>query len=150
MMPKLKDAKPAPPREDRDERLAVNAVDLGRLDAVTLVKLTSGRVDFAARVDLRDGDPRSEEVAVECTGPLLDSAVMCDMLRDLDRRADEKPTRVYVRRRGWTRLAGTVLLTVPDGRGGFRLNPDVFPPVVTGQQLSALAPPTARVRLGRN
>lgn len=149
-VPKLANAAPARTAgEQRDERLAVNAPDLDRLDPATLARLLGGRLDPAARLDLRGGNARSTDVALAFACPLVEAALACDALRELDRRAGEPPTRVYVRRRGWSRLPGAVPLTTPDGAGGYALNPDVFPPVVTDKQLGALAPAPCRVKLGR-
>lgn len=152
-MPKLKAPKPAAPRDSRDERLAVNISDLERLDGATLARMTmnngASRIDWNAKVDLRDGDARSEEVAVEFCCPLFEAALILDAMRELDRRADERPTRVYVKRRSWSKVSGPTPLTVPDGAGGFMLNPEVFPPVVTDRQLGALALVPQRVKLGR-
>jgi hypothetical protein len=132
---------------EREEQLAVNLWDLDRIDGDTRRELLGGRLaPGAAPIDLRDRFG-AEDVAVVLACPLLEAAIVCDLLRNADRALNDSPTRVYILAPGrpWARLPGTAVLTRPDGT----LNHELFPTKVEAAAVNAAAPPPRHVTLGR-
>lgn len=109
---------------DEGLALAVNLYDLDRHDPVLKRALLGGNL-HAEAIWMDRSDVEETGVAFACD--LVVAAVICDRLRDADRKAQDPPCRVYLRRsRAWERLAGgTVLTTVRNGKK--ILNPAVFP-----------------------
>jgi hypothetical protein len=106
-------------------RIAINAADLTRVDALILSMLLSRHVDITKPIitDVR----RPDEMAVEIQAPLITAANICDVIRMHDRRAGDHPTRVYVCRRvAWEKVPSTALLCLIRN-GECVLNPAVFP-----------------------
>ena len=82
---------------------------------------------------------RGDEVGVTFACDLLSAACICDTLRAHDAKVGDYPTRVYVFRKAWTKVAGNVTLSIVlDGKPV--LNPDLFP------RLAELPPLTAPKR----
>jgi hypothetical protein len=91
----------------------------------------SGRLDLGRVLDI--GKQRQKEQGWAFACDLTESARVCDALRDEDRKAKRKATRVYVQRgRGWTKVPDKDQLTVTvkgeQGEWQQVLNPDHFPP----------------------
>lgn len=106
------------PRIHCDYRLAISVDDVvDRMTADTNGML-AGRLSLAGQQYIRTGSEARPEAAVEFSCPLLEAAVICDVLRARDREAGLEPTRCYVMRRStWSRLpAAAVLTMVRDGR----------------------------------
>jgi len=86
---------------------------------------------------LFDGDRK--EVGVPFLCPLLEAAIICDTLRRHDKMAGDRPTRVYIRRKTWSKIPGAALLTLVDETTGkVRLNPKLFPGAIEPEPV---APP---------
>lgn len=108
-------------------KLAVNLYDLDRCTGDL-------RTSVAKRVDVHnpiktDWDRKAEcatdERAVVFTCSLISAAVLCDLMRSHDREAGDFPTRLYIKRKEWSRIPSHVVLTVVRG-GKAVLNPDFF------------------------
>lgn len=98
--------------EQRSERLAINVDDLDRLDDHTKLKLVA-HLEVTPQEYLKiDKDRAEPEAALAFDCQLLQAALMCDMLRHYDRKAGDKPTRVYAfKAKVWTRVPTNVTLT---------------------------------------
>lgn len=127
---------------ERKERLAVALADLDRVDPSIRGKLLAGRLDLTSTV--RVGQDRMEDVpAVVFICPLLEAAIICDVLRSHDRKAGDPPTGIYINKAAsWSRVTNNTVLTVlVDGKA--RLNPVIFSDAV------ALGSAPKVVKLGR-
>lgn len=133
-MPTLIKRPQAPPSTlsrhvQRRERLAVNVVDLTRVEEPVRSLLVSDHLDFAGGAIRTDPD-RIDEAAVAFSCDLLTAACICDTLREHNKRSGEYPTRVYLRRgTAWTKLSGQVTLTRVVG-DRVELDYELFPPEV--------------------
>jgi hypothetical protein len=111
--------------EKHNLRIAINAADLTRVDALILSVLLSRHVDITKPI-ITDVH-RPSEMAVEIQAPLLTAANICDVIRIHDRKAGDYPTRVYVCRRvAWEKVPSAALLCLIRN-GQCVLNPAVFP-----------------------
>lgn len=126
------------------EQLAVNLFDLDQLDSAIKGKLLAGKVD--TRNPLRtDWDRKNidDEVALIFTCDLLEAALICDIIRNLNRKVNDRPTRLYIKRKEWSRIPSGIILTIKD-LNGTRLNPKVFD---ANHMTPALPPQTSIVEL---
>jgi hypothetical protein len=102
------------------ERLALSLEDLDAVDPAIRFKVLRGRLDLAAG-PLRAGEP---VVGFSC--PLLEAALACDCLRNMQRANGQKPCGVWLDKgNGWEKLPGAVILTVSVDNQ-YILNPAVF------------------------
>lgn len=113
------------------EQLAINLYDLDRLDPDTRQKLLKGRVSPNSRPIKMDWDRKDakDEVAILLEGSLLENALCCDIIRDLDVKAGDFPTRLYIKRQEWSRIPSGLRLTIITGEPSnwkTKLNPDIF------------------------
>ena len=141
------------PSQERAEQLAINLYDLDRLDPTLRAKLFSwsgGKPRLDMGHPLRTTWDRvnggTEEVALIFACPLLEAALICDAVRMQDRAVGDFPSRLYVKRKTWTRLPSHSVLTVMrDGRA--ILNPQVFAPGSGDEEppVEAVARPRSRV-----
>lgn len=118
------------PRIDADdpqivgcERLAINLADLDRVDQLIRDILLRGKLD--ATQAIWTDKSKMDEVAVAFTCDLLTAACICDTIRTHDRNAKDYPTRVYIFRRAWSKVAGDALLSLVED-GEVVLNPALF------------------------
>lgn len=109
--------------EDKVE-IAINLFDLDRLDQRLRSQLLAGRLDLKRPIVMDKN--LEDEVAVAFCCNILAAACICDSIRAHDRRAEDSPTRVYIRRTGnWTKVAREAQLTIViDDRS--ILNPKLF------------------------
>lgn len=109
----------------RAERLALTLADLDRLDPGIRRKMLGGRIALTpVRAD--DGIIRADGVIIPFVCPLLESAMIADVLRFQDKQAGNRVTGVWLDRgRGWRKLASDAVLTVKVNET-FILNPAVF------------------------
>lgn len=123
------------------EKLAINLYDLDRLPADMRGKLLGGRLDLSSpiRTDW-DRKDSPDELALLFTCPLLTAAIVCDIIRDWDVKAGDFPTRIYLKRKEWTRIPSHKRLTVVAGSKS-HLNPDFF----KIEPVTAIAPPIKRI-----
>lgn len=106
------------------EGLAVHIYDLERLDQQARQALFGGKLDLTRGV--RMSQDKADDVGIVFKCPLLEAACLLDVLRSEDRKLGQPETRCWVRRKGWTRLPATAVLTLT-GDGELRLNPEWFP-----------------------
>ena len=126
---------------DRTERLAVNLYDLDRVAPSLRASLVAPRLDLTKPIDMGWDRKSDDETAVVFNCDLLSAAIICDTLRSHDRAAGDSPTRVYLFKKVWTRVASHVVLTeLVDGR--CQLSPDVF--VVEVEAAPVVAPAISR------
>jgi hypothetical protein len=121
-------------------KLAVNLLDLDRLDPLLRQILLGGKLDVDNLVMV------GKEVCVAFTCDLLTAACTCEGIRVFDKKAQRHPTRTYINRGdGWVKLTGLDTLVVVEGNR-CKLNRDLFPPppVAASQQKVDVRP----VRLG--
>lgn len=127
---------------ERKERLAIWLDDIDRIAPELRDKLLSGRLDLTQTVRVGRGElQRHKSVpALVFTCPLLEAALVCDIIRSHDRKAKERPTELYINRgTSWARLIYSAVLTaVVDGK--VILNPAVFPNVEVTVPLPAPKP----------
>src|SRR5262245_16547098 len=112
----------------RKERLAINLFDIGRLGPALRNRFLAGKLNLQEPIWVDRNNPHETAVAFlqERTGLML-AAVICDLIRSEDRKANRPPSRVYLNRgNGWLRIPGNAVLTQDEG-GGLTLNSDVFP-----------------------
>lgn len=122
-------------------KLAVNLLDLDRLDPLTRQILIAGRVDAGAMVMV------GKEIAVPFSCDLLLAACLCQAVRNLDRRADRAPCRVYLKKAdAWNKVPGIVDLITVEG-GKCLLNPAAVPPEPVPTH--AMPIPGRKVTVGR-
>lgn len=107
-------------------RIAVNIVDLSRVDETIRQLLLAGKVDRSAVI--RTDPDRPDEAAVAFSCDALTAACICDTIRDHDRRVGDHPTRAYVQRAGgaWVKLPREAMLSRVVG-GQPVLDPSIFP-----------------------
>lgn len=128
----------------REVRLAINVFDLQRLAPAARASLLKGKMDEQAGTVRPDGGD-VDEVGVMFRCGLLTAATVCEIVRGYDRKAGDRPARVYVRRAGrWSRLAADAALTLQSS-AGLILNPALFP--AAAAPVRAPAAPI-RVRMG--
>lgn len=110
---------------ERTERLACNLYDLDRVPA-SMRAIVAARLDKTKPIDMGWDRKSDTEVAVAFNCDLLSAAILCDKLRSDDRAAGDSPTRLYLFKKAWTRVASHIVLTelLPDG--SCRLSPEVF------------------------
>ncbi len=104
-------------------RLAINLLDVERVDPAVRGMLFGGKLDLSKPVRV---DPsRADEIGVAFTCDDLTAACICDIVRDHDRRAKDPPARVYLFRQVWARVPGAAALTIMVN-GKPALNPEWF------------------------
>lgn len=104
--------------------LALNIADALRIADTVRQILLVGKLD-QTQVIMTD-KKRPDEAAALFTCDLLTAACICDTIRDLDRRAKEYTTRVYIRRTTvWEKLPRDIQLSVVIG-DDLVLNPQIF------------------------
>lgn len=110
------------------EKLAVNIPDCDYIPAVFREAMgLSKKVDLTKPTLVYRNKNKSEEdeYGFVFTCPLLEAALLCDMIRSRDRKVGFVPTRLYIFRRTWQKiLNGTVLTETVDGKA--RLSRKVF------------------------
>lgn len=108
-------------------RIAINVIDLTRLDSTIGQILLAGKIDLdkIIVVDKLRVDERA--VAFDCD--LLMAATTVDIIRSEDRKAGQYATRAYLfGRSAWSKLPSSAVLTrVNQGKGTVELNPAYFP-----------------------
>ena len=106
-----------------DYRLAINVDDVIRLSQETRQRLLVGRLNQTYfKVDGR-AEP---EAALEFCCPILEAAVICDVIRHQDIGVEDKVCRVYINRQTtWKRVPASAVLTVVD-KGKPTLNREIF------------------------
>jgi len=114
----------------KDIALAINLDDLDRIPPELRSKM------LANRIDLREAIRFGDEVGVAFCCDLLPAAVICDKVRSDDSSVGDYPTRLYLKRSGWTKVHPTAVLTVIVS-GRVALNPEIF----GGDKVSLGAPP---------
>lgn len=118
---------PIPTKQQRTERLAVSVFDLDRLPPDVRRQMLGGKLDLRAVVRPDPDKPATTALAFSC--PLLEAALICDILRNNDRKLGDEPTKVYLYSgRGWAEIGPSTVLTSTDG-GDLSLCPSVFPPL---------------------
>src|SRR5258708_5913057 len=85
--------------EARKERLAINLVDLDRIEPVVRSILISPYVNKNPADIVKADRDRMDEMAVIFTCHLLQAACICDTIRNKDRAAGQYPTRIYLQKR---------------------------------------------------
>lgn len=124
----------------RTEQLACNVFDLDKVDPSVREKLKLSDKISRQTVDMRfDRVKESDEAAVVFNCDLLTAALICDILRSHDREMGDSPTRLYLKRKSWSRIPSYVVLTVVVN-GHTELNPEVFPTAVPLVDLVPLPP----------
>lgn len=126
---------------ERTERLAVNIYDLDRVNPTLRASLVAPRLDLTKPVDMSWDRKSDDETAVAFSCDLLSAAIICDTLRSHDRAAGDSPTRIYLFKKSWTRVASHVVLTEMVDRV-CQLSPDVF--VVEVKAAPVAAPNVSR------
>lgn len=120
-------------------RIAVNLVDLERVDPLLRQILLGGKLDVDRLVMV------GKEVAVAFTCDLLTAAATCEGLRLFDGKADRYPTRVYVNRgQAWVKLSGTDKLVRVEGNK-CALDRDTFPPEPTSREEMNFTPKAVKL-----
>ncbi len=104
------------------EKLAINIADRERLEESVRVKVA--KIVDASQPVWMDRNREDERAVVFCCD-LLMAALACDVVREADLQAKRERTRVYVRKGAWSKVPGTMRLTVVVN-GKPRLNPAVF------------------------
>lgn len=131
--------------EDRPEQLAINLLDLDRVDEGLRAMLLLKRLDLKRAIR---PDPKGpvEDTIIPFKSELLDAATACDVLASEHRKHDEVPVRLSIKRNeesNWIKLPYEVVLTVIiNGRP--RLNPRVFGAAAIHSH-EAIPLPTVRV-----
>ena len=101
--------------------------DLDRLAPQLRSSVVAPRLDLTKPIDMSYDRKNETEVAVQFSCDLLSAAIICDTLRSHDRAAGDTPTRLYLFKKAWTRIASHVVLTTQDDDGRCRLSHEVFP-----------------------
>jgi hypothetical protein len=131
------------------ERLAVNLFDLDRmperLRAAVAMRIDPKPIVLDGEAGL-NGGPREVGLAFAC--PLMEAATLCDLLRQVDRDAGQRPVRLYICKKAWSPIPDDRVLTVPDPlTKRMVLNPDVFR--VDPGSASVVAPIPRKVTFGK-
>ena len=114
--------------ESRKEKLAINIFDIDRLDPTIRHNLLKGKLATDRTAVLRLDKEHLHETALPFTCGLLTAGAICDIIRGIDRRMGDSPTRVYVfKGLNWTKVPFNKLLTVVKDSQAV-LNPAIFPP----------------------
>ena len=114
------------PNEEQKVRLAINVLDIARIDPTIRQMMLISNLDVAGGA-IRTDPKRLDEAAVAFSCSLVSAACIADVLRDHDRRAGDFPCRVYVKRKkAWVKLPhGAILTKVVNGKAV--LNHQWFP-----------------------
>lgn len=117
--------------DDRTERLAIWVPDLDRIPEQMRAGILP-HLDLAKVHRVGQGEKNEEQPAVAFKCPLLQAALICDLIRAHDSGAGERPTELYLNRGGdrWPRVTYETKLTVMGPGGKFVLNPAVFADVL--------------------
>jgi hypothetical protein len=119
-------------QSERKERLGINLADTLRILPEIRGMLLTGKLyidqSHLIWVDKNIIDDKCIPFACD----LLQSAVICDIIRQHDRRDGKYPTRVYIcRQSAWERIPSDAVLTIveedEDGNKQCVLNPRIFP-----------------------
>lgn len=99
--------------------LAIALEDLARVPAEKRTSMFHARLDFNNPIG-HVGEARNESVpALEFICPLLEAATIIDILRAWDAKANDKPTRAFVRAQrvgaAWRKIPGNAALTLMRG-----------------------------------
>lgn len=122
--------------------LAVNLLDLDRVEPLILSMLLGGKLD-QSRVIRMDRNAM-DEMGVAFTCDTVTAAACCDTLRNRDKGAKQYPTRVYRwGGRAWSKVPGNMTLTVIQG-DEVVLNPAVFR--VEAEEVEMVPPPYRRLK----
>lgn len=149
-MPPLKPKPPVPaapaapavpsPIKNGREQLAVNVFDLDRLEPSVRALMLAGKLDGSL---IRIDPERPDEAGAVLSCDLLAAACLLDVIRSQDRKAGDYPTRVYLKKRTWSRIPSDAILTLLVD-GTLMLNPAYF-----GVHLAPIPPKAAtRVIMG--
>ena len=115
---------------DRKERLAIRLDDVDKLPPEVRVGLLAGRLDLDKILRVGQGERAEDIPAVEFTCPLLEAALVCDMVRSYNRKVGDSPSEVYLHRGNdqsrYVRVIYADTLTVVVA-GKPALNPKLFP-----------------------
>lgn len=103
-------------------RLGINLYDLQRLDLMFQEQVGKLLVAEHHWVDRND----ETDICVPFAPPALKAAMIADVIRSQDRKACDKPTRVYIFRKTWQVLSPSAMLTTVYA-GKVLLNPRIFP-----------------------
>lgn len=134
---------PSSQEKVRAERLAVNVIDLDRVEDGMVFRIAKSTVHSPIHVDKNEKD----EVAVEFSCPLLEACLMCDLVRSADRKAGREVTRVYLNKHGtWVKVPEKAMLTMKLPGRASMLSPKVFADAV---ELVQGPPPSRSVDLSK-
>lgn len=129
----------APPAsDDRPERLALNLFDVQHLHP-TAQAMLAGRFDGRKEALVWVDRTRQDETAVPLVGPLLEAAVLVDVVRAEASRFGDDCRAYLCRATAWTRLPAAAVLTVVEN-GKPRLSAEWFPGAVESAPYQPPAP----------
>ncbi len=104
-------------------KLAINLTDLDRLEPTFRQKMLGRKLDLSRVVKVNNRGLIEPGVVFTC--PILEAALICDIIRNNDRLCGDPPTRAYIFRQDWKRLRDTDVLTqVHEGKAN--LAPAIF------------------------
>lgn len=112
-----------PDERDGDSRfsLAINLYDIQRVDPFIRSMMKLGeKLNKDPSEIIRVDENRPDERGVVFVCDLLSAALLCDIIREHDKKSSEDPTRVYLRKgKGvWRKLASSEVLTVTRKNNG--------------------------------
>lgn len=124
-------------------RVAINLKDLDRIVPAMRQSLLTGKLALAEGA-IRTDPARADEAAVAFCCDALTAALVCDIVRSHDRRAGDAPTRCYLFRKAWSKVPGTVALSVVED-GQAKLNPALFGERIEAEEPTPLETPLVSV-----
>ncbi len=114
--------------QDRTEKLAIAVACAEAAVARGDGMLVAGRLDLSTVLRVGQGEKIDDVAAVPFRCPLLEAAIVCDVLRSNARRLGHPPPELYISRDGgrWVRITYSTVLTIVSA-GKTKLHPKVFP-----------------------
>lgn len=126
----------------REPRLAINLLDLDRVDPMIRGMLLGGKLDLTQPIRM---DPlRPDEIGVAFACDDLTAGTICDIVRNHDKKVGDYPTRAYIKRQKWSRVPGDLLLTLVQ-EDKVSLNPKLF--AVEVEAIAPVVPERRRLEL---
>jgi hypothetical protein len=130
--------------EERTERLGIWFADVEKLPPQMRLEILP-HLDLTRILRVGQGEKNEEQPALAFKCPLLQAALICDLIRSHDRAVGARPSEIYLNRSGeetaWRRVVYSMALTVMVN-GKAMLNPELFVGV-------NVVPPSKQVRDGR-
>ncbi len=123
------------PAPARPEQLSVNIFDLDRIESSIRQMLLGGKLDLSKALTIGE---RPDDRAVGFCCDLLSAACLCDIMRSNDRKFGDSPTRIYMRSRlnlPWFKIDANIVLTGLGEDEAIHLNPQIFPPLTTANEV---------------